>query len=109
MFKANSRRLLIGNIHVLYNPSRGDVKLGQVSSMENKNYIYIIHMWVFIQIFLDMLNTCVQAKIVCSSVSTLSFCDFKLYVFLKKKGKKTVTWNLEYEGQTSKKTKKFMY
>ncbi|KAA0058059.1 carbon catabolite repressor protein 4-like protein 3 isoform X1 [Cucumis melo var. makuwa] len=30
MFKANSRRLLIGNIHVLYNPSRGDVKLGQI-------------------------------------------------------------------------------
>lgn len=25
-----SRKILVGNIHVLYNPSRGDVKLGQV-------------------------------------------------------------------------------
>ncbi|XP_059455650.1 carbon catabolite repressor protein 4 homolog 3 isoform X1 [Corylus avellana] len=30
MRKDESRRLLIGNIHVLYNPSRGDVKLGQI-------------------------------------------------------------------------------
>ncbi|XP_022134918.1 carbon catabolite repressor protein 4 homolog 3-like isoform X1 [Momordica charantia] len=30
MSKAKSRKLLIGNIHVLYNPSRGDVKLGQI-------------------------------------------------------------------------------
>ncbi|KAB1212656.1 hypothetical protein CJ030_MR5G009698 [Morella rubra] len=29
MCKGESRRILIGNIHVLYNPSRGDVKLGQ--------------------------------------------------------------------------------
>ncbi|XP_048227420.1 carbon catabolite repressor protein 4 homolog 3 isoform X2 [Ricinus communis] len=28
--KAESRRLLVGNIHVLYNPSRGEVKLGQI-------------------------------------------------------------------------------
>lgn len=25
-----SRRLLVGNIHVLFNPNRGDIKLGQV-------------------------------------------------------------------------------
>ncbi|XP_023515538.1 carbon catabolite repressor protein 4 homolog 3 [Cucurbita pepo subsp. pepo] len=30
MSKAKSRKLMIGNIHVLYNPSRGDVKLGQI-------------------------------------------------------------------------------
>ncbi|KAF8407845.1 hypothetical protein HHK36_006982 [Tetracentron sinense] len=30
MSRADSRRLLIGNIHVLYNPSRGDIKLGQL-------------------------------------------------------------------------------
>ncbi|KAM7471152.1 hypothetical protein LguiA_009335 [Lonicera macranthoides] len=30
MCKAESRRLVVGNIHVLYNPSRGDVKLGQI-------------------------------------------------------------------------------
>ncbi|KAK9996422.1 hypothetical protein SO802_021108 [Lithocarpus litseifolius] len=30
MCKDESRRLLIGNIHVLYNPSHGDVKLGQI-------------------------------------------------------------------------------
>ncbi|XP_040999291.1 carbon catabolite repressor protein 4 homolog 3 isoform X2 [Juglans microcarpa x Juglans regia] len=30
MRKDESRRLLVGNIHVLYNPSRGDVKLGQI-------------------------------------------------------------------------------
>jgi hypothetical protein len=26
-----SRKILLGNIHVLYNPNQGDVKLGQVS------------------------------------------------------------------------------
>ncbi|CAN4088868.1 unnamed protein product [Withania somnifera] len=30
MREPQSRRLVVGNIHVLYNPSRGDVKLGQV-------------------------------------------------------------------------------
>lgn len=29
--KFKSRKLLLGNIHVLYNPNKGDVKLGQVS------------------------------------------------------------------------------
>ncbi|KAE8726591.1 Carbon catabolite repressor protein 4-like protein 5 [Hibiscus syriacus] len=28
--KRRSRRLLVGNIHVLFNPNRGDIKLGQV-------------------------------------------------------------------------------
>jgi len=31
MGESYSRRLLVGNIHVLYNPNRGEVKLGQVS------------------------------------------------------------------------------
>ncbi|KAK4283707.1 hypothetical protein QN277_000632 [Acacia crassicarpa] len=31
--KSDSRRLLVGNIHVLYNPSKGDVKLGQIRSL----------------------------------------------------------------------------
>lgn len=31
MCESDSRRLLVGNIHVLYNPNRGEVKLGQVS------------------------------------------------------------------------------
>ncbi|KAF7813799.1 carbon catabolite repressor protein 4-like protein 3-like [Senna tora] len=30
MRNSDSRRILIGNIHVLYNPSRGEVKLGQI-------------------------------------------------------------------------------
>ncbi|PIA39653.1 hypothetical protein AQUCO_02600243v1, partial [Aquilegia coerulea] len=30
MRKASSRRVLVGNIHVLFNPSRGDIKLGQI-------------------------------------------------------------------------------
>ncbi|WZY95131.1 hypothetical protein YC2023_067460 [Brassica napus] len=33
--KSKSRRLLVGNIHVLYNPSRGDVKLGQCLMLSN--------------------------------------------------------------------------
>ncbi|XP_015883045.3 carbon catabolite repressor protein 4 homolog 3 isoform X1 [Ziziphus jujuba] len=33
MCNAASRRLLIGNIHVLYNPRRGHVKLGQIRSL----------------------------------------------------------------------------
>ncbi|KAB2621229.1 hypothetical protein D8674_040866 [Pyrus ussuriensis x Pyrus communis] len=32
MQKAESRKLLIGNIHVVYNPTRGEVKLGQAPS-----------------------------------------------------------------------------
>ncbi|CAL5442176.1 unnamed protein product [Camellia sinensis] len=39
MCKAESRRLVIGNIHVLYNPSRGDVKLGQIRSLSSKAHI----------------------------------------------------------------------
>lgn len=35
MCEDESRKLLVGNIHVLYNPSRGDVKLGQVSTYAN--------------------------------------------------------------------------
>ncbi|KAG2306145.1 hypothetical protein Bca52824_025893 [Brassica carinata] len=34
--KSKSRKLLVGNIHVLYNPSRGDVKLGQIRSLCSK-------------------------------------------------------------------------
>ncbi|XP_010265224.1 PREDICTED: carbon catabolite repressor protein 4 homolog 3 isoform X1 [Nelumbo nucifera] len=30
MCRADSRRVLVGNIHVLFNPSRGDIKLGQI-------------------------------------------------------------------------------
>ncbi|XP_061344965.1 carbon catabolite repressor protein 4 homolog 3-like isoform X3 [Gastrolobium bilobum] len=30
MCESDSRRLLVGNIHVLYNPNRGEVKLGQI-------------------------------------------------------------------------------
>uniref|UniRef100_A0A2N9HKA7 Endonuclease/exonuclease/phosphatase domain-containing protein n=1 Tax=Fagus sylvatica TaxID=28930 RepID=A0A2N9HKA7_FAGSY len=39
MCKDESRRLLIGNIHVLYNPSRGDVKLGQIRFLLSKAQI----------------------------------------------------------------------
>ncbi|XP_057952569.1 carbon catabolite repressor protein 4 homolog 3-like isoform X4 [Malania oleifera] len=37
--KAESRRVLIGNLHVLYNPSRGDVKLGQIRLLSLKAHI----------------------------------------------------------------------
>ncbi|XAR69960.1 Poly(A)-specific ribonuclease [Bertholletia excelsa] len=37
--KAKSRKFLIGNIHVLYNPSRGDVKLGQIRYLSSKAHI----------------------------------------------------------------------
>ncbi|TYH98332.1 hypothetical protein ES332_A12G302500v1 [Gossypium tomentosum] len=33
-----SRRLLVGNIHVLFNPNRGDIKLGQVRLFLEKAY-----------------------------------------------------------------------
>ncbi|GMI99530.1 catabolite repressor 4e [Hibiscus trionum] len=36
--KRQSRRLLIGNIHVLFNPNRGDIKLGQVRLFLEKAY-----------------------------------------------------------------------
>lgn len=62
---------------MLYNPSRGDVKLGQVSPKQNKNNINS-PLWIFIQMLLDKVNACIQAKIIHSGVSTLSFCDFKL-------------------------------
>ncbi|XP_058227157.1 carbon catabolite repressor protein 4 homolog 3-like isoform X2 [Rhododendron vialii] len=39
MCSAESRRLLFGNIHVLYNPSRGDVKLGQIRTLSSKAHI----------------------------------------------------------------------
>ncbi|KAI6675540.1 hypothetical protein NL676_003446 [Syzygium grande] len=34
--KAESKQLLVGNIHVLYNPSRGDVKLGQIRHLSSR-------------------------------------------------------------------------
>ncbi|GAB4860961.1 hypothetical protein Ancab_036121 [Ancistrocladus abbreviatus] len=33
------RRFVVGNIHVLYNPSRGDVKLGQVRMLSSRAHI----------------------------------------------------------------------
>ncbi|CAH8302156.1 unnamed protein product [Eruca vesicaria subsp. sativa] len=39
LLKSNSRKLLVGNIHVLYNPSRGDVKLGQIRSLCSKAHL----------------------------------------------------------------------
>jgi hypothetical protein len=32
------RRVVIGNIHVLFNPKRGDIKLGQVNDLRNMIY-----------------------------------------------------------------------
>ncbi|KFK39180.1 hypothetical protein AALP_AA3G210600 [Arabis alpina] len=37
--KSKSRKLVLGNIHVLYNPSRGDVKLGQIRSLCSKAHL----------------------------------------------------------------------
>ncbi|MCD7458217.1 Carbon catabolite repressor protein 4 3 [Datura stramonium] len=39
MREAQSRRLVVGNIHVLYNPSRGDVKLGQIRFLSSRAHI----------------------------------------------------------------------
>ncbi|GMJ14912.1 catabolite repressor 4c [Hibiscus trionum] len=36
MCKDESRRLVVGNIHVLYNPSRGEVKLGQIRFLSSR-------------------------------------------------------------------------
>ncbi|XP_077230051.1 carbon catabolite repressor protein 4 homolog 3-like isoform X2 [Tasmannia lanceolata] len=36
MNKGDSRRLLVGNIHVLFNPNRGDIKLGQIRLLLSK-------------------------------------------------------------------------
>ncbi|KAI4350886.1 hypothetical protein L6164_005293 [Bauhinia variegata] len=35
-FESDSRRLIVGNIHVLYNPNRGEVKLGQIRFLLSK-------------------------------------------------------------------------
>lgn len=37
------RRLLVGNIHVLYNPKRGDIKLGQVTNWSFLSLLNICH------------------------------------------------------------------
>ncbi|XP_009789801.1 carbon catabolite repressor protein 4 homolog 3-like isoform X2 [Nicotiana sylvestris] len=39
MHEAQSGRLVVGNIHVLYNPSRGDVKLGQIRFLSSRAHI----------------------------------------------------------------------
>ncbi|XP_031493139.1 carbon catabolite repressor protein 4 homolog 3-like [Nymphaea colorata] len=36
MKKAKTRRLVVGNIHVLFNPNRGDIKLGQIRMLLQK-------------------------------------------------------------------------
>ncbi|XP_010465952.1 PREDICTED: carbon catabolite repressor protein 4 homolog 3-like isoform X2 [Camelina sativa] len=37
--KCKSRKILLGNIHVLYNPNKGDVKLGQIRSLCSKAHL----------------------------------------------------------------------
>ncbi|XP_023642702.1 carbon catabolite repressor protein 4 homolog 3 isoform X1 [Capsella rubella] len=37
--KSNSRKILLGNIHVRYNPNKGDVKLGQIRSLCSKAHL----------------------------------------------------------------------
>ncbi|KAK7358299.1 hypothetical protein VNO77_00226 [Canavalia gladiata] len=39
MCECDSRRLLVGNIHVLYNPNRGEVKLGQIRFLSSRAQI----------------------------------------------------------------------
>ncbi|KAK4756380.1 hypothetical protein SAY87_006507 [Trapa incisa] len=39
MRKGKSQRLIVGNIHVLYNPSRGEVKLGQIRTLSSRAHI----------------------------------------------------------------------
>lgn len=39
MREAQSRRLVVGNIHVLFNPNRGDVKLGQIRFLSSMAHI----------------------------------------------------------------------
>lgn len=36
MCKDTSRRIIVGNIHVLYNPRRGDIKLGQIRFLASR-------------------------------------------------------------------------
>ncbi|CAJ2676175.1 unnamed protein product [Trifolium pratense] len=36
MHGSDSRRLVVGNIHILYNPNRGEVKLGQIRFLSSK-------------------------------------------------------------------------
>jgi hypothetical protein len=43
---SDPRRLVVGNIHVLFNPKRGDIKLGQVClarSLQNSDKNWLIH------------------------------------------------------------------
>ncbi|XVF09649.1 hypothetical protein REPUB_Repub07fG0112700 [Reevesia pubescens] len=39
MCRVESRRLVVGNIHVLYRPSRGEVKLGQIRFLSSRAHI----------------------------------------------------------------------
>ncbi|KAI5660167.1 hypothetical protein M9H77_28960 [Catharanthus roseus] len=39
MCKDSSKRIIIGNIHVLYNPRRGEVKLGQIRSLASRAHL----------------------------------------------------------------------
>ncbi|CAI9113625.1 OLC1v1014260C1 [Oldenlandia corymbosa var. corymbosa] len=39
MCKAKSRTIIVGNIHVLYNPRRGDIKLGQIRLLLSRAHI----------------------------------------------------------------------
>ncbi|XP_020220246.1 carbon catabolite repressor protein 4 homolog 3 isoform X2 [Cajanus cajan] len=44
MCESDSRRLLVGNIHVLYNPSRGEVKIGQIRFLSSRAQ-YLSEKW----------------------------------------------------------------
>ncbi|KAK7398928.1 hypothetical protein VNO78_10102 [Psophocarpus tetragonolobus] len=44
MCESDSRRLLVGNIHVLYNPNKGEVKLGQIRFLSSRAQ-YLSEKW----------------------------------------------------------------
>ncbi|KAH1251770.1 Carbon catabolite repressor protein 4 3 [Glycine max] len=44
MCESDSRRMLVGNIHVLYNPNRGEVKLGQIRFLSSRAQ-YLSEKW----------------------------------------------------------------
>ncbi|XP_047159568.1 carbon catabolite repressor protein 4 homolog 3-like isoform X2 [Vigna umbellata] len=44
MCESYSRRLLVGNIHVLYNPNKGEVKLGQIRFLSSRAH-YLSEKW----------------------------------------------------------------
>ncbi|XP_031287514.1 carbon catabolite repressor protein 4 homolog 3 [Pistacia vera] len=85
--RAKSRRLVVCNIHVLYNPNRGEVKLGQICLLSSRAQL-ISEKWGNVPVVLAGDFNCTPKSAIYKFLSS-SELDIKLYNRRELSGQKT--------------------